>query len=1019
MQRNTLLYYILGAAALTSCADDVVNGDATEYLNGKEKTPIEVSALLDKSNGAGTRAEDMKFDSGDQLIAYLRHVTWDGSTGERTSVTADQAPRLVTFTTTGSEEWSGSDITPIGTGVPLGMTPDNTKQATGLTAQYTNTAGGTTPALYWDDFSNSATDETDLRTSGHYLQSYYGYCYNGSPAYGQTGSSISTDLTATTGVLGWTVQANQTTGIKTSDLLWSAEQTPVEYKHAVTDRKGLVLPYTHAMSKVTIEIVLNEGFDVYADGDNKDKATAFVGKETTPTLFANRVTTTTAPTYTHSTTVASGDDAKIQMHLADDEATTKKVRVYEAIIAPTVMKNGQKLAEVTVDNNKYEINLTDAVLTTKPTGATAEAWSSQLKAYTISSSTLTKTSSGAAYSTENGGITLPGVNYRIKITLNKQKIDVKAYITDWTNVYASATGEIHFSANVVSSTTPNEAGVAISAGSFDLWRSTTGDSHASFDENATVDGVNSATKVSYASGSWSEYDPKIYWKDFQTPYHFRALAKYTEEGAEKTKTLTSVDGSFDVTQGNDYVWGTTAKHTGKEENGTEHPYEKGAPIDPRTGDVPLTFDHAMSMITVKLEDSPGVTAEDDAKVDFTGAEISIVNLYDHGTIELKNGKISNLSASEVIPVENLLAANDATSGTKLSRFVVVPQSLEYMYDGTTKRTGAVTFYNTNDLQEMTDGKVYDVSTLTKVLYTAEEANSYNASLDGAISTETCYTAAEAIAYNAKLEGAVKAGDVKYYTLEEFQALKNNVITEAQYAKLPDLDKVKTEYIYQSVTDYNTDNEPDLTVDEFNALTKEAKLKSGAKDSDDKIKSDAMYTHSDYQQLTPVFSPFANLGEDAFNDLGDDLKKNGNYEATTAIAHNATLPGAVSTSTKIGYTQDLVNAYNATLPGAKKEGYLHHYETKEGSKEASYGSIKTNEANPKIVMRIVLKDKTIYTLDLAKCVADVDGVTPINTWESGKHYTYTITLKKEQIFFRAMVKDWDAVLGGGTANLDWD
>ena len=35
------------------------------------------------------------------------------------------------------------------------------------------------------------------------------------------------------------------------------------------------------------------------------------------------------------------------------------------------------------------------------------------------------------------------------------------------------------------------------------------------------------------------------------------------------------------------------------------------------------------------------------------------------------------------------------------------------------------------------------------------------------------------------------------------------------------------------------------------------------------------------------------------------------------------------------------------------------------------------------------------------------------------YTYPITLKKEAISFRVIIKDWDEKTGSGNANLDWD
>ena len=158
--------YILSIAALTACDDSVVS--ESPFLNGVEKTPIETSALLDVSSVKSTRAENKEFTNGDKLLAYLRHVTWNGESGARTEVAVPNTPSLVTFTKGGAGcvDYSGEDITPIGTGTALGLSSTNTKQTSDLTAS---------PTLYWDDFSAGGEgDATHIRTSGHYLQSYYG-----------------------------------------------------------------------------------------------------------------------------------------------------------------------------------------------------------------------------------------------------------------------------------------------------------------------------------------------------------------------------------------------------------------------------------------------------------------------------------------------------------------------------------------------------------------------------------------------------------------------------------------------------------------------------------------------------------------------------------------------------------------------------------------------------------------------------------------------------------------------------
>ena len=70
------------------------------------------------------------------------------------------------------------------------------------------------------------------------------------------------------------------------------------------------------------------------------------------------------------------------------------------------------------------------------------------------------------------------------------------------------------------------------------------------------------------------------------------------------------------------------------------------------------------------------------------------------------------------------------------------------------------------------------------------------------------------------------------------------------------------------------------------------------------------------------------------------------------------------------------------------------------------------------LTITLKDGTKYSVLLTNCV-DSNSGTQIGEWERGRSYTYTITLGKEAIQFRAMIKDWNNTEGKGNASLDWD
>ena len=67
--------------------------------------------------------------------------------------------------------------------------------------------------------------------------------------------------------------------------------------------------------------------------------------------------------------------------------------------------------------------------------------------------------------------------------------------------------------------------------------------------------------------------------------------------------------------------------------------------------------------------------------------------------------------------------------------------------------------------------------------------------------------------------------------------------------------------------------------------------------------------------------------------------------------------------------------------------------------------------------ITLQDGTTYSLQMNRCEDDAQQV--VGNWQGGHQYTYSITLKKEEIKFRALIQDWSEMTGSGHATLDWD
>ena len=597
------ILYILCTGLLMACADTTEWDDS--FLNGRDKTPISTTALLDMSSPQ-SRAANNAFANGDVFYAYLRHVTWDGTTaGARTPITVDQAPLLVTFTNqAASVPYTGGNISPIGLNQELELNSTNTTQTTDLVAS---------PTLFWDDMSEGGIgDPNNIRTDGHYLQSYYGYCYNGG-----TPLVDLNETTKETGEIGWQVPYDQTTAeaVQHSDLLWSAEQTPVAYQHGTgsgaADGHGtILLPFTHALSMVTVDVIADDGFDANA-----------LANTVLELQNVNRKGTFTAPIYSVSdATTDAGEDetktnGKVKMFKGNVEtnAAGKATCTYQAIVVPqTALALAQLFLKVNdVDGNHYILNVTDNMLT---------GWDAGLV----------------------DGKMQPGYNYHLTLTLNKAGIQVVAMLKDWIQVEATGTGIIQFSTDL-RNIQPTESHPLVTGTSYYIYESTANDD-ASY--------ATHATKRKYDEGTWTNA-PEIYWQGEGESRYFRGLA--IMDGV--TLTTPGVPDRA-ASQGTDLVWATTPKHTGVDNNGVTQTVEEGAAINPRTSEVPLRFEHAMSKVKFVLSTSTG----DDA-VDLTEAVISIADLYRAGTIDISTGDITPSTPdlfATAHDVQNIVIPQDLT-----------------------------------------------------------------------------------------------------------------------------------------------------------------------------------------------------------------------------------------------------------------------------------------------------------------------------------------------------------------------
>lgn len=649
---------------LTGCSKDADVSNSTLSGNG-EKTPLRINATLDTGKGI-TRASGEAFANGDVLKAYFRHLRYVDD--HDVVIDPDYGKKLVTIT-------------------------------------YDN--GTFTSDSYWDDFSNSASTDTDLRTSGHSLQSFYGYCYNGGTLY---------SLTEDTGVLIWTVGSENPVGcidqssatkVQNADLLWSPTQTKIPYVHGNTHdaTHGLFnLPYTHAMSQITVKVIADNSAG-FVSGTNPLASTELI-------LNAmNIYTRLTAPSCATPSTaffpsIQTNDSyiKNVKMYAKEPYPDSHEFwREFVAIVAPgTKLKEGEQLLEIiNAHGNDYTVTITAAMLSSTNT----TDWG-----YGLSGVDQIGTDGTKHYI-----VTQPGVNYHLDVTIKKSAVQAHSSLANWTDVNATANGDIYFPDDDVEviiddsyTGVPSPVNVEaidqnlfVDNASFSLFRvQATNDNTDNLGNNSEAPkGYDYATRTNahYAFESISRFTntggtpddywtntPELYWPNNSAKFYYRALAKFNSVNIGVNDIIfvgsltPPIEKGTSVSQGtigdgHDILWGTTPKHYG---SASQKIYKRGYPIPPRTHGVPIVFEHAMSKVSFTLETTEdAAVSADNAKMELSEASFKISNLYTAGTIRIDDGNIDLTgSTSDAISANKGGVTNQQTRNL-VTDLIVVPQTL--------------------------------------------------------------------------------------------------------------------------------------------------------------------------------------------------------------------------------------------------------------------------------------------------------------------------------------------------------
>ena len=519
------------------------------------------------------------------------------------------------------------------------------------------------PLLYWDDYGSAdPANATTGRTEGLTI---YGAAING-----KTIAPSVSDWTA----LSWTLPANQTASESTpadKDLLISnnikAGTGDGTYKFD-SRTSGKLLEFTHALSKITVNLNANNGF---TDGVFASDPEVKLTSNNASTSYAEWAYTTGTINITTGAVSSQSNPAVITMWQAvsapDGYDITK-----EALVMPGSQFSADDaiIARINADGNIYYV--------------TAEKIRTAISA---------SHASEGAYSTE------AGKNYIINVTVNKTDIVVTATVANWTNISADEV------APVINVSGDLGGSAVISADkTFSFYRSSFSLINLGYSNDESLKENNyykeeSVLGYTHSTTTWT-MSPVLYWPNHNTHYHFRAVWPQTVTTTTGDEDKPRVVREAPVGQTSEYQLikvhneAYTPDHfpsdlmiarpdvpngyqnCGNNEVGHQkvNLYTNG--ICAREGTINLKFKYMMAQVEVILT----TTDTDYDKVKLDGAIVELVNVHKTGSVKLGDMEVITTGTSPLSnPVLNTFGdyTLDYNSTSTHYHSAIVPQPLTF------------------------------------------------------------------------------------------------------------------------------------------------------------------------------------------------------------------------------------------------------------------------------------------------------------------------------------------------------
>lgn len=523
--------------------------------------------------------------------------------------------------------------------------------------------------LYWDDYGTAdPSNKTTGRAGGLTI---YGVAVDG-----KTTAPMVSDWAN----LNWTVSQNQSaTGVWGSEDLLISNNIKSDKDGTLkfddlypTPQSGVsnIMEFTHAMSKITINLIAGEGFPATGVGATTKKFAAEPEVILTSNLYGE--TSKTEWAYTkYAVNVMTG--AVVTASNTPEAITTTTTKtddanftvVKEALVMPgstfgdAVAGVYPQVLSILADGNRYYVSsekIRAAIATAIAAGTHADSYTTQ-----------------------------PGKNYVFKVTINKTGIDVTATIKNWEDVTADQVTPIININNCYGKT-----GTDFAKG-FTLYRSKT--ATGSYIEGLTEGNMST---VSYASAY--TMSPQLYWPDHETHYFFRGVwpqVNTTDGPATANVKANAVDvKNVAYAQGkypSDLMIGMPRKDDGTLDETCKAGHKTGdnstsgicatdaaeGATHQNEGIIHLNFEYAMSQVEVELQT---VSSPDAAKVNIgANTVVELVNVYNSGEIKLSDGSVTTSGDKSIYTLNPV-----SGTGNELMRHSsIVPQTLTFSEKGAT------------------------------------------------------------------------------------------------------------------------------------------------------------------------------------------------------------------------------------------------------------------------------------------------------------------------------------------------